>query len=141
MTEVVARLGWCDDSDDSSCLGDWAPNQGGDVSAQSRIPRQQVTPASSEGPPDPYGGETTGRDLRPSVRAALEETYRLTRKEVEQGLMRGPFYSTHEVDADLGVAPGSWRALHRFAINPPRHAGGRVRQMEVLRQRANLGHQ
>eukprot|EP00962_Isochrysis_galbana_P007948 scaffold2163_cov120-Isochrysis_galbana.AAC.10 len=28
MTEVVARLGWRDDSDDSSCLGDWAPNQG-----------------------------------------------------------------------------------------------------------------
>eukprot|EP00962_Isochrysis_galbana_P030279 scaffold9795_cov146-Isochrysis_galbana.AAC.3 len=24
MTEVVARLGWRDDSDDSSCLGDWA---------------------------------------------------------------------------------------------------------------------
>eukprot|EP00962_Isochrysis_galbana_P035189 scaffold12018_cov130-Isochrysis_galbana.AAC.1 len=44
--------------------------------------------------------------IGPSVRAALEETYRLTRKEVEQGLMRGPFYSTHEVDADLGVAPG-----------------------------------
>jgi hypothetical protein len=52
----------------------------------------------------------------PRALAAIEATDRLTRKEVEKGHMNGPFYSTEEVDRELGVAPGSWRALHRFAI-------------------------
>jgi hypothetical protein len=53
--------------------------------------------------------------LRPRVQQAIEETDRLTWKEVAYNNMDGPFYTTEEVDRKLGVAPNSWRALHRFA--------------------------
>lgn len=64
-------------------------------------------------------GETLGRlaaSESPRIQAAIEATHRLTRKEVDQGLMRGPFFTAAEVENDLRVEPSSWRALHRFAI-------------------------
>jgi hypothetical protein len=58
----------------------------------------------------------------------------MTRAEVRDGTMRGPFYSAVEVDANINAAPGSWRALHRFAIEQGLRWDGSIKQMAVLRQ-------
>jgi hypothetical protein len=63
----------------------------------------------------------------PRVQQAIEETDRLTRKEVADNNMDGPFYTTEEVDRKLGVEPNSWRALHRFAIQQGTDSEGKVK--------------
>lgn len=63
----------------------------------------------------------------PHAQEALRQTERMTRSEVRSNNMRGPFYSAVEVERDIGAAPGSWRALHRFAIEQGTRADGSMK--------------
>jgi hypothetical protein len=63
----------------------------------------------------------------PRAQEALQQTEMMTHAEVRDGTMRGPFYSAVEVDADINAAPGSWRALHRFAIEQGLRPDGSIK--------------
>jgi hypothetical protein len=55
----------------------------------------------------------------PAAAEALRQSEQMTKEEVVNKRMRGPFYTAAQLEEDLGAAPGapgSWRALHRFAI-------------------------
>jgi hypothetical protein len=48
----------------------------------------------------------------------------MTREEVANRRMRGPFNTASQMEEDLGAAPCSWRALHRFAIRQGEKSNG-----------------
>eukprot|EP00962_Isochrysis_galbana_P021775 scaffold6437_cov101-Isochrysis_galbana.AAC.1 len=69
MTEVVARLGWRDDSEDSSCLGArgfLAPNQGG-----VKDPPNLATLGGKRPPPLAFPQPLWGRNDRPQPPPAI----------------------------------------------------------------------
>jgi hypothetical protein len=60
----------------------------------------------------------------PAAAKASRQSEQMTKEEVVNKRMRGPFYTAAQVEEDLGAAPESWRALHRFAIRQGEKSDG-----------------
>jgi hypothetical protein len=57
----------------------------------------------------------------------LAQVTNMTRAEVAQGTMRGPFFSMSDAEKDIGALPGTCRAMHRFALRQGARADGSVK--------------